>query len=179
MHRNKLIQLLQNYHPSHEEEKGFKAAILDFVRSYPDCFERSLSIGHITASCWLVDRDGSKALLTHHAKLNKWLQLGGHSDGDPDPLAVSLKEAKEESGLTQIRPLLDSIFDIDVHLIPDTPKEKAHFHYDIRFLLQAYGNEEIQQSSESNQLLWITKNISELPTNEHSILRMFHKWLGL
>jgi len=51
--------------------------------------------GHITASAWVVDRAGTMALLTHHRKLGRWLQLGGHADGDPDVRRVALREAME------------------------------------------------------------------------------------
>jgi len=47
----------------------------------------------------LIDSKGERVLLTHHKKLGKWLQLGGHSDGNSNMLDVALKEAKEESML--------------------------------------------------------------------------------
>src|SRR5580704_14695900 len=112
-----LINLLDKYVPS-DEEFIFKNRMLSFIKSHPHCFERTLEVGHITASCWLLNKEGSKALLTHHAKLNQWFQLGGHCDGNSDVLAVAVKEAQEESGIQEIRPVNDQIFDIDIHLIP-------------------------------------------------------------
>lgn len=179
MKRQYLIQLLEMYLPSCKEEIDFKGQMLNFIKSNEDCFERSLAAGHITASSWLINADGSKALLMHHAKLDKWFQLGGHSDGNPNTLEVSMTEAKEESGLTSIRPVTTSIFDIDIHLIPDNPKEKAHFHYDVRFLLQTETEEEIKMNRESKQLLWISKDPGSLPTDNPSVVRMFTKWLRL
>ncbi len=76
--------------------------IYRFVDEQPTCFERSLSIGHITGSAWIVDLNRNQALLTYHRKLNKWLQLGGHADGDPNVFNVALREAQEESGLKEI-----------------------------------------------------------------------------
>ena len=70
-----------------------------FVSAYPNCFERSLSIGHITGSAWLVNQTKTRVLLTHHKRLNKWLQLGGHADGNPNVLEVAMQEAREESGI--------------------------------------------------------------------------------
>ena len=131
----------------------------------------------MTASSWLLNEEGSKALLMHHAKLRRWVQLGGHCDGNPNVLEVSITEAKEESGLTSICSVMPCIFDIDVHLIPENPKERAHFHYDVRFLLQVQGNEEVRKNHESNELLWIGKQRSCLPTDERSVVRMFDKWL--
>ncbi len=175
-HRNQLLELLKKYHSDYQEEQLFKKEIIAFVNAHEDCFERSLSIGHVTASCWLINKDGLKALLMHHSKLNRWFQLGGHCDGNPDVLAVSLKEAQEESGIEGIKPVTSEIFDIDIHLIPDNPKEKAHYHYDIRFLLQVASDEEIVQNRESKELRWIGKNREELPTDNPSVIRMFEKW---
>lgn len=179
MQRTPLITLLQNYHPEYPEEIQAKKEMLAFIQKEPHCFERSLEIGHMTASCWLVNQDQTKALLMHHAKLDFWMQLGGHADGDPDLLRVALKEAEEESGLTEISPLSEEIFDIDIHLIPENPKEKAHYHYDVRFLLQARGSQEVIPNRESKGLLWIEKGAQELPTKEHTVLRMFEKWKHL
>ena len=84
-----------------------------FVDSHPDCFHRSCRGGHITGSAWVMDMAGERVLLAHHRKLGRWLQPGGHSDGNPDTLAVALREAREESGLN-VRALDDAIFDINV-----------------------------------------------------------------
>ena len=73
---------------------------IDFVESHDDCFERLLQVGHVTASAWVLNPDASKTLLTHHRKLNKWLQLGGHADGDTNVLNVATREVMEESGIS-------------------------------------------------------------------------------
>lgn len=179
MKRKQLIELLENYFPIRQEEQEYKAKTLEFVRRSEDCFERSAHPGHITASAWLVSKNGLEALLTHHAKLNLWIQLGGHCDGNPDPLSVAIKEAQEESGILDITPIQSTIFDIDVHLIPETKLEKMHYHYDIRFLLKVNSNETIKCSDESHELRWISKNLVDLPTRELSVTRMFDKWLAL
>jgi 8-oxo-dGTP pyrophosphatase MutT (NUDIX family) len=171
--------MLENYHPIDQVEQSFKKQIIEFMLNNFDCFERSLSIGHITASSWLLNKDHSKALLMHHAKLDKWFQLGGHCDGDTDVLGVAVKEAQEESGIIGIEPVQSSIFDIDVHLIPENKKEKAHYHYDIRFLLQVVSDEDIIVGDESHDLAWISKEKSNFPTDERSVTRMFDKWMEL
>ena len=74
---------------------------------------------------------GDRVLLAHHRKLGRWLQPGGHSDGDPDTLAVALREAREESGL-DVQALDDAIFDLDLHRIPARDREPAHLHFDVR-----------------------------------------------
>jgi len=179
MHRTKLIQLLHAYIPQTAQQDLCKDEMLAFIHAHPDCFERSLTIGHITASAWLLSKDASKALLMHHTKLNKWLQLGGHCDGESDVLAVAIKEAQEESGVMNIVPVHTEIFDIDIHLIPENNREKAHYHYDVRFLLQVIGDEQVIQNSEAKELRWIGKNVKALPTQEESVVRMLDKWLTM
>lgn len=179
MKRSGLLRLLENYHPSNKDEIIFKKTILEFVNNYENCFERSLAIGHITASAWLLNKDHSKALMMHHRKLDKWVQPGGHCDGNPDVLAVALKEAQEESGIYHIVAVSTEIFDVDIHLIPENPKEKAHYHYDIRFLLAVTSDEDFVQNAESKELRWIDKNSATLPTTELSVTRMFEKWRNL
>ena len=95
MHRQQLLNLLQEYQLTYPGESATCARMARFVRDHAHCFDRSLENGHVTGSCWLVDRAGDRVLLTHHKKLNKWLQLGGHADGDPDVLRVALKEGSE------------------------------------------------------------------------------------
>lgn len=178
MHRANLVKLLHNYNPTFEDEINFKQQMLAFVNQHPDCFERSLEIGHVTASAWLLSKDGTTALLMHHTKLNNWFQLGGHCDGDSDVLAVAIKEAQEESGIKNIVPVSTEIFDIDIHLIPANSREKAHDHYDVRFLLQVNSDEQVVQNKESKELRWIPKNASLLPTQSRSVVRMFDKWIN-
>jgi len=173
MHRKPLIDLLVAYNPT-PEEKDHKQLILAFVKEHRECFERELEVGHITASSWLVSQDRKKALLMHHAKLNAWVQLGGHCDGNPDVLEVAIKEAEEESGISGIICLRPGIFDIDIHLIPENPKQKQHFHYDIRFLLGATTFQPAVQNHESKELKWVSQS---LPTDSRSVVRMHEKWL--
>lgn len=172
-----LAQLLADYNPLDQAEQEYKQIISDFLSRYSNAFERSLEVGHITASAWLVNKDNTKALLMHHRKLDMWVQLGGHCDGIADVLAVAIKEAQEESGIVNIEPVNSNIFDIDVHLIPENKKEKAHYHYDIRFLLKVTGDEDFIQNEESCALAWFEQR-DTLPTKERSVMRMFEKWVN-
>jgi len=174
MHREQLKTLLNRYQPS-REEIDCKERMLRFLAQHGDCFERSLESGHFTASAWLLNRDCTKILLMHHAKLDRWVQLGGHCDGNPDVLQVAIKEAQEESGILQISPVSKEIFDVDIHLIPARGSIAAHQHFDVRFLLQAASSEAVR-NHESKELRWIGKNPEEMPTANPSVLRMFDKW---
>ena len=173
MHRQDLLNKLQAYSPEFEIEKEFRASFLSFIETNTDCFERSLQEGHITGSAWILNAAHDKALLTHHQKLNRWLQLGGHADGECDVMQVALKEAKEESGLTQLKLLSETIFDIDIHTIPGRENEPEHLHYDIRFLFEADDSEKLVLSSESKALAWVPLDeLKEVTASNDSILRM-------
>jgi len=176
VYRNQLRQLLQQYKPM-PEEQIYKSRMLAFLDQHPDAFERSLQIGHFTASAWLLSVDGSQALLMHHAKLNLWVQLGGHADGDTNLLAVAMKEAQEESGIMGIETIIPEIFDIDIHTIPANAKEPAHEHFDVRFLLRVTSDEQVIANKESKELRWIGKDPAELPTTQRSVVRLFEKWV--
>lgn len=118
--------------------------------------------GHLTGSAFVITEDFSKTLFTLHGKLNRWLQLGGHADGDADISNVARRETLEESGLDDVQfPMgLNSsgqpvIFDLDIHWIPDG-KEPGHFHYDVRYLISTRTPERIAISDESKDLKWFT-----------------------
>ena len=165
-----------SYNSVSQDEQLYKKTMMQFISDYRDCFERSLQVGHITASSWLLNKHKTHALLMHHVKLDKWLQLGGHCDGNSNVLDVAIKEAQEESGIVAIEPLSESLFDIDIHLIPANKKEQEHYHYDVRFLLHVTSDQDFIQNSESKELRWIGKDSNQLPTNEESVVRMFNKW---
>ena len=149
--------------------------ILSFVLANEECFERSLLVGHVTGSAWIVDPSRSRCLLTHHRKLERWLQLGGHADGQTDVLEVALREAREESGLRSLRSLSTSIFDCDVHPIPARGAEPEHFHYDVRFLFEADAGEPLVVSEESKELAWVPLDEVARFAGEDSVLRMVGK----
>lgn len=175
MTREHLLEQLQRYLGADAHEAAMCRRLAEFVAAYADCFERSLLVGHVTGSAWVVDFDRSHVLLHHHGKLDKWLQLGGHADGEPHVLNVALREAQEESGLTSVRPVTDGIFDVDIHRIPARGAEPEHFHYDVRFLLEADRGEPLRITSESKDLQWVPiGRIGEL-TQEESMLRMVRK----
>src|SRR3569832_496180 len=118
MHRRPLLNQLTRKEPYNEDERTMNDRLRRVVEQEPRGFERTLQGGHVTGSAWIVDHAHTHVLLTHHRKLDRWLQLGGHADGEADVLSVALREAREESGLAEVTPILAGIFDTDVHVIP-------------------------------------------------------------
>jgi 8-oxo-dGTP pyrophosphatase MutT (NUDIX family) len=183
MHRALLLDILDRYELDHPREFDRIERVRRFVRTHPDCFERSCLEGHVTGSAWVLSPDHRCVLLTHHAKLGRWLQLGGHADGETDPYAVALREAREESGLADFRPLaargIPLPLDVDVHEIPARPGEPAHFHHDIRYALVATSGAPPVRSEESRDLRWVSRDRLTDYSDEESLLRLEDKTRSL
>jgi 8-oxo-dGTP pyrophosphatase MutT (NUDIX family) len=184
MHREPVLELLRDYLELHPDEAGVVARTVDLVNSREDCFDRSCWPGHLTGSAWVVSADFEQVLLTHHRKLGRWLQLGGHADGDPDLLRVALREAHEESGLEHLEAWPGSrpggrVLDLDIHPIPAHGGEPAHDHHDLRFLLVARPGQVLRMSDESNDLRWVPLRDLARVADEESILRMATKAAAL
>ncbi len=198
--RSFIIEALVNYKKFVLEKEFFEMSrnltensltlekILNFIKETKNCFSRESLAGHITSSALITNRNFSKVLLTYHAKLKKWLQLGGHCDGEHLIHLSAMREAKEESGLNDINfvdifnfPQFTQLendpipFDIDIHSIPARKDEPEHFHYDIRYLLIADEAESIVVSEESLDLKWIHLADIHKYSDEVSTLRQVEK----
>ncbi len=159
--------------PDESECAAQFAALLD---ERDDAFVRERVAGHFTASAWLVDHDGTRVLLTHHRKLQRWLQLGGHADGDRDLPRVALREAHEESGLHGLR-VERGLFDIDRHWIPERGDVAGHWHYDARYVVHAGPDDAYVVGDESLDLAWrAIAAIDDDPDADASLRRMARKW---
>ena len=154
---------------------GFLALLAD----PQDPFVRERLAGHFTGSAWVVSADGRRTLLTHHRKLDRWLQPGGHADGDSDLARVALREAEEETGVPGLRLEDGTIFDIDRHWIPERGEVPGHWHYDVRYVVRAGVDEVFVVSEESHDLAW--REVDELlrdGAGDDSMRRLAAKWLA-
>lgn len=173
MNRLILITQIEQYQAYDQGEEEMRLRFLELLND-PQCFLRSRLAGHLTASAWVLNHDQSHVLLMHHKKLDKWLQPGGHCDGDENVFRVAQKEVQEETGLN-IKSSEGPIFDLDIHHIPERKGVPAHEHYDIRFQFVASKGSTIQKNDESNDLQWVELNDLRIYTTEVSILRMLAK----
>ncbi len=179
----------------HEQDQALRQALQEYARTVPqqaevvqsflalladqgpDPFCRERLAGHFTGSAWLVSADGQRVLLTHHRKLARWLQLGGHADGDHDLAAVALREAQEESGLPGLSLGSTAIYDLDRHWIPVRGEVPGHWHYDVRYVVRAGADERFAVSEESLDLAWCT--VHEVAgQDDASLRRMAQRWLA-
>ncbi len=130
-----------------------RRTILDFVAAHDDALHRSCRQGHLTGSALVVDATAEHVLLLFHTKLQRWLQPGGHCDGDGNLAAVALREATEESGIDGLR-VHPVAIDLDVHEV-DPPADGPHLHLDARFLVVAPPGARPEGNHESEAIRWV------------------------
>jgi 8-oxo-dGTP pyrophosphatase MutT (NUDIX family) len=162
--RSRLMRLLGEHAPADEREAAHVAFVRAFCGRHANPFDRAIAEGHLTGSAFVLDPAG-RLLLTHHLRLDIWVQLGGHSDGERIAEDVAMREASEESGLADLRfdpsLLFDDgaprLLDVDVHRIPERKGEPAHEHLDLRFLLRTETPELIvADPGETKALQWFS-----------------------
>lgn len=147
---------------------------LSLIEEGSIAFRRDRFQGHLTASGWTVDSEGRHVLLVHHRKLDKWLQPGGHADGEENLPEVARKEVLEETGLETKLLASGSILDLDIHRIPARGSVPEHEHFDVRYLLEANDQAPVG-NHESHDVRWVPVEEIENLTREESILRMREK----
>lgn len=158
--------------PRAEAQLRARAFVLAWIDAHPDALSRTCLDGHLTASALVVDAAGERALLTLHAKLGRWLQLGGHLDGDANLPGSALREAREESGIAGLT-IDPEILDLDNHRIPARAGEPEHWHLDARFLVRAPAGAVPTLSAESKALRWFAPaELGEIETDD-SVRRLF------
>ena len=168
----KLLESLLIYESRYPAEGTVVKQFIDLIETGQGCFDRHNLHGHFTGSAWVLNMDFTETLLVHHRKLGKWIQPGGHADGEPDLQRVAERELREESGLEEVFPLGETIFDIDVHHIPAPIGGEEHYHYDVRYLFRARDTDPLRVSDESHELRWVALDCLEEFTREESLLRM-------
>jgi 8-oxo-dGTP pyrophosphatase MutT (NUDIX family) len=178
--RTELRDVLANLDLSDRpDEASSRQRMLELLDTCPGCFHREAFPAHFTGSALVVSADGSKALLNHHRKLDRWLQFGGHCDGEENVLSVARREALEESGIDGLIVASSRPFDLDIHEIPAHGNEPIHFHYDVRYVLIAPGIAEAKTSPESKELRWFTYDELEDWDLDSGLRRLVRKWNAL
>tara|TARA_B100001996_G_scaffold334482_1_gene284622 strand:- start:390 stop:911 length:522 start_codon:yes stop_codon:yes gene_type:complete len=169
-----LDKLLLRYSKTYPKERA-PFEMLEFLNE-DNCYSKNNSRGHFTGSAWLVSPSRDKVLMNHHKKLNKWIQFGGHSDGEQNLLETAIREMKEETGINDYILASEDIFDVDIHFIPKTDSIASHKHFDVRFLVEVdpYKNQ-IYISNESINIVWVPIGEVCNYNSEDSIQRMVNK----
>lgn len=174
---DRLRALLEAYSARDTAQDLTRRRMLAFAREHPGALHRTCLAGHFTASALLLDAAGERALLTHHRKLGRWLQIGGHCDGDGDPTAVAARELLEESGIAAIHVAPHPV-DLDIHTIPARKHEPEHLHLDVRFLAHAPAGAVPVPNHESLELRWFTPDELSGINTDDSVIRLFRLAFG-
>ena len=177
--RSALVRSLLELEPADAEEAGDRDQIVAFVRRHERPFDRAIPEGHLTGSAITVSADGTRVLLLHHRKLDRWLQPGGHGDpGETTGEQVALREALEESGIEglTLHPRAPRPLDVDVHDIPARGAEPAHQHLDLRYLVVAPERSRLlPELAELNEIRWVAWDETEPLDPDHGLRRALRK----
>lgn len=154
-----IFQQLKNYIPFNKQEETDRNLILHCLRAFPDVFTRDSRLAHMTASGWVVNPRRDKVLMVYHNLYDSWSWMGGHADGDQDLLRVALREVREESGIKQVRALLEEVFSLEVLTVDGHEKRgvyvPSHLHLNVTYLLEAEEDQElITKPDENSGVTW-------------------------
>lgn len=180
--RNKMkwIEEIKKYNPYNEQEGQDKEIILDCINRFQDILTRENRVAHITSSSFILNKAKDKALMIYHNIYDSWAWTGGHADGDEDLLAVAIKEAKEETGIKNIHPIINDIFSIDIlPVFGHTKRGKyvsAHLHLNITYLLQGDDSDVLViKEDENSGVKWISIDKINENCSEPEMMKVYSK----
>ncbi len=149
------LEAVERFEPQDRVQAQHRRRLIGFAARHPDALHRSCAAGHLTASSWVVNHDATQGLVLLHRKIGRWLQPGGHADGERSLPGVALREATEETGIDGLEVWSQPV-DIDVHLFVNRRHpEPDHLHFDVRFLVRAPRHAVTRGNHESEELKWI------------------------
>jgi 8-oxo-dGTP pyrophosphatase MutT (NUDIX family) len=148
-----LLDVLHSARVSDPDQQVAKERMLQFAFDHVDALDRRCEAGHFTGSALVVDVETARTLLLFHSKAQRWLQPGGHADGEADLASVALREASEETGIDGLRVVRPAI-DLDIHVFRPRGAE-PRVHLDVRFLVIAPPRARPAGNHESEELRWV------------------------
>lgn len=178
------IRQLETFCPEGAEESADHSLILRCLRQEEDVFTRQNPLVHLTASAWVVNPDRTKLLLCYHKLYDSWAWLGGHADGDRDLLQTAIREVREESGLSSVRPLSDQIFSVEsLHVMGHYKRGEyvsSHIHLNATYLLEASDQEPLRiKEDENTALCWFSLDEALTVPSEKWMVEHVYKKLNL
>ncbi len=178
-----LKEQIEKYIPFNEQEEKDKKIILSWLDSGEDIFTRKNKTAHLTASAWVINPEKTKVLMVYHNIYDSWAWMGGHADGETDLLAVAMREAKEESGIEDIKPLSKDILGLGVIAVSGHEKKgeyiSSHLHLDVVYLFEAPEDQALTVKPDENSgVAWIPfEEIKNKSKEKWFIERIYSKLL--
>lgn len=175
------IKEIKSYIPYNEQEQKDKDLILNCINNFSDVLTRENTLAHITSSGYIVNKNRDKTLMIFHKIYNSWSWTGGHADGDSNLLKVAIKEATEETGLKNVKPISENIFSLDVLTVDGHIKNgeyvSSHLHLSVAYLLEADESEElIINEDETRGVKWIPINKVDYYSSEPYMIEVYKKF---
>ena len=175
-----LRKQIESYKPFNEQEESDKELILKYMDTFDDVLTRENKMCHFTASNWIVNKERTKVIMIYHNIYDSWAWTGGHADGDSNLLHVALKEAKEETGLKNLKVLSDGIYGIEILTVDSHIKRgkfvSSHLHLDCSFLLEADEEEHLRiKPDENSKIAWIDIDKTLEVINEKKMVPIYKK----
>ncbi len=175
-----LREQIKNYVPYNEQEENDKEMMLAYMDTFEDVLTRNNKMCHFTASDWIVNKERTKVLMAYHNIYQSWAWTGGHADGDSELLQVALKEAREETGLTNLKVLSHVIYSLQILTVDSHIKNgkfvPSHLHLDCCFLLEADEKEKVRiKEDENSEVKWVNRNEAIHITKEEKMKPIYQK----
>ncbi len=166
--------------PFNEQEEMDKSFMLEFIQNNEDYLTRENRVGHFTASNWIVNKDRTKVLMIYHNIYHSWAWTGGHADGEENLLNVALREAKEETGIQDMKLLYDGIYSLEVLTVNGHVKRgkyvSSHLHLNCSFLWEASEEEAIRMKADENSgVKWVPIEEAVLLSTEENMKPIYQK----
>lgn len=175
-----LLREIEKYEPYNEQEARDKNVMLGFLKNQKNILTRENEIAHFTASAWVLNENRNKVLMIYHNIYDSWSWTGGHADGEENLLGVAIKEVKEETGLTKVRPIQKDIFSLEILTVEGHLKNEkyvpSHLHINCTYLLEASEEEELSINPDENQgVCWMDIEICTKVSKEPSMQKIYSK----
>lgn len=177
---NELYNQILEYEPFDEAERSDKESMLKFIKNNPDCLTRDNKIAHFTTSAWIVNKERTKVLMIYHNIYDSWAWVGGHADGDADLFHVIKKEIAEETGLTNLKPLVEGIYGLNIVTVNNHIKRgkfiSSHLHLDIEYLFEADEKDQTRiKEDENSGVKWIDISKINITVNEEHMKPIYER----
>ena len=176
----RFIEAIGRYSPAGEQERQDARMMRRYAEIFPDVLSRTNETAHFTASAWIVSPDRSRVLMIYHNIYNSWSWTGGHADGQDDPLAVAIKEAREETGLAHIRPAGEELLSLEILTVKAHVKRGKyvvpHLHLNLTYLLEADDADAIHiKPDENSGVKWFAPEDALNACTEPEMLPIYRK----